>query len=328
MKTRVSYAFAAVVRSLALGSLALGACSTEKAAAPKACCEQPKIPGGVTPFVVVADEVSGPSDGQKVMMKVGLAQPAKRDAIYPVLHTLYRHAMTRTAFEPIHFEAAVYPDEASARAGGAPLALVKRAQSDVAPRCDNKVPFDFAEQVERAFAASTGRAVPEDSNDSCHLGERKVPKRVDDGFARKPSYKVDVARKAAEVTSPYVEMGKDEYVKELRYNAAMNDWSEYMTSMFARVPELKELTYIGVHQDEPVARITATREQYQSTLAGLQENIASHAAVTFANLGMGKKDDKAAMKDQEAFKSNTYKTALTALPKGQVSLSPKLKPSK
>ena len=99
---------------LALG----GACSTEKTEAPRACCEQPKIPPGVTPFVVVADEVSGPSDGQKVIMRVGVSQPLKRDQVYPVLHTLYRYAMTRTVFEPIQFVATLYASETAARAGG------------------------------------------------------------------------------------------------------------------------------------------------------------------------------------------------------------------
>jgi hypothetical protein len=84
-----------------LSLFSLGAaCSTEKSEAPKACCEQPKIPAGVTPFVVVADDVTGPSDGQKVIMRVGAAQPIKRDQVFPVLHLLYRHAMTRNVFEP------------------------------------------------------------------------------------------------------------------------------------------------------------------------------------------------------------------------------------
>jgi hypothetical protein len=40
---------------------------------------------------------------------------------------------------------------------------------------------------------------------------------------------------------------------------------------------------------------------------------------------MHKKDDKGASKEQETFHSKTYKTALAALPKNQVSISPKLK---
>src|SRR5262245_26766741 len=92
---RLNGTFAGTFVSLALP---LVACSTEKAPPPKTCCDQPKIPPGVTPFVVVGEDVSGPSDGEKVIMKVGLSQAAKREQIYPVLHTLYRHVMKRGAF--------------------------------------------------------------------------------------------------------------------------------------------------------------------------------------------------------------------------------------
>src|SRR5688572_31780093 len=93
---------------VAAALLGLAACETKKTEAPRPCCDQAQIPAGVTPFKIVADDVTGPSDGQRVLLRVGLSQPAKRDAIYPVLHTLYRHAMKRNAFEPIHFVADVY----------------------------------------------------------------------------------------------------------------------------------------------------------------------------------------------------------------------------
>ena len=72
----------------------------------------------MAPFTVVADEATGPSDGQKVILRVALGKPTKRDDIYPVLHTLYRHAMKRGPFEPIQFIADVYPSEATAKAAG------------------------------------------------------------------------------------------------------------------------------------------------------------------------------------------------------------------
>ena len=49
----------------AVAAVALAAsCSTDKAAGPKACCDQPKTPPGVPAFTVVKDDASGPSDGQ------------------------------------------------------------------------------------------------------------------------------------------------------------------------------------------------------------------------------------------------------------------------
>ena len=101
-------------------ALAVAACNTNTTPAAKACCEQPEIPAGVAPFTVVADEATGPSDGQKVILRVALGKPTKRDDIYPVLHTLYRHAMKRGPFEPIQFIADVYPSEATAKAAATP----------------------------------------------------------------------------------------------------------------------------------------------------------------------------------------------------------------
>jgi hypothetical protein len=316
-----------ITTARALLFLAAAACSTEKAEVKKPCCEQPKIPAGVTPFVVVADEVSGPSDGQKVIIRVGLSQPIKRDQVFPVLHTLYRHAMTRTAFEPIQFVANLYASESGARTGGESglMARIVREQSDLAPKCENKIPYDFGEEVTRAFNATAGRPEEEDANDTCHLADKKVVARVDDKFTHKPTYKADPSRSAVEISYPFLELGKDEYVKDLKFNSVMRDWIEHAQSFFGKVEGLKELTFVGLQNDQPVVKITVTRQQFQSQLASLQEEIAAHSAVTFASLGLHTTNDKGAAKEQSTFQSKTYKSALAALPKNQVFVSPKLK---
>jgi hypothetical protein len=317
----------AVAAPLALAAAGLGCSSREQTAAPRPCCDQPPIPAGVPPFKVVADEVAGPSDGQKVVLRAALAQPAKRDALFPVLHTLYRHVMKRGAFEPISFTGEVYGSEADAASGSAEKALARitKGQSDIAPRCDNRVTYEFAEQVDRAFAASIGRGVEEDLDDSCRLAQKKPPPRPDDGFRLRPTYKVDPARSAVAVAYPYVEMGKDEYVKELKLNSALSYWTEFTTSLFRKVEGLKEVAYVGIWKDEPVLKITVDRGRFESDFASLQEEISAHAAVTFQSLGMGRTNDQGALKDQEAFKTKTYRSALARLPKANVTISPKLK---
>jgi hypothetical protein len=307
-------------------SLALGACASDRPPAPPPCCEQPEIPAGVTSFKIVADEVSGASDGQKVILRAALLQPIKRDAIYPVLHTLYRHAMKRGPFEPIHFIGEVYPTEAAAAGGGDAqvIARISREQSQIAPRCDNRVLYDFSEQVDRAFAASLGRAPEENIDDTCRLDTRKPVARFDDTFRHKPSYKVDTGRQAVEVTFPYLQTGKDEYVESLKLTSALNYWLEFATSLFRKVPDLKEVSYVGLHDDEPALSVTVTREQFDRDIAGLQETIAGHAAVTFQSLGTGRSSDKAAEREQEAFKLKAYRNALALLPRSQVNISPKL----
>lgn len=306
-------------------------CSTDKAAAPRSCppdCDQPKIPPGVPAFQVVKDEATGPSDGQDVKIRVVLKQKTKRDDIYPALHFLYRYAMTRGTFEPRNFTGEFYNSEGDAASGSNPAAKVWREQSDKGPKCENAIKLELPEQVAKGFAWSLNRGEPEDLEDTCHLNEKKKVARFDDKFTHKPTYKVDAAAKSVEVQYPYLETGKDEYVKELSFNAAMTYWAEFMNTMFQKAPDLQQITYTGVLHDEPVLKITVTRQEYDAKLTTVQETIASFAAITFAKLGMHKLDDKGAQKEQEAFKTNTYSTALSFLPKDHVMVSPKLKKSK
>lgn len=308
-------------------ALTTGACKQE-VEAPKQCCTQIDIPAGVPKFTIVADDVTGPSDGQKVIIKAGLLQPVKRDQVYKPMQVLYANVMKRTAFEPIHFEGWFYASESDAKAGGSNvLAKIVREQSDRAPKCENNIKYDFNEQVDRAFLRSTQgeQALQEDLNDTCHIGEKKKVARYDEKFRLKTTYKLDAGNQAVEITYPYVEMGKDEYVANLKINSAMAAWAEYMTSMFSSAEPLKSLTFVGVWNDEPVVRISVSRDQFDNILSRLQETIASHAAITFQSIGMGAKSSEAAEKEQESFKSKTYKDALARLPKEQVTISPKLK---
>jgi hypothetical protein len=312
--------------ALLLAAASLAACNkSEEASGPKTCCDQPKIPAGVPAFTVVRDEVSGPSDGQDVKLHVALKQKTKRDDIYPTLQFLYRYAMTRGTFEPTNFVGAVYATEGEAQTGGNPLAKITREHGDKGPKCDNAIKLEFPEEVQKAFDYSLNRAIPEDMADSCHLAEKKKVVRVDDKFTHKPAMKIDDARHAVDVNYPYLDTGKDEYVKTLSFNNAMTYWAEFATQMFSKAPELAELTYNGLLNDEPVLKITATRQQFDSKLSTVQETIASYAAITFAKLGLHKTDDKGALKDQEQQKTKTYKAALSFLPKNQVMVSPKLK---
>jgi hypothetical protein len=309
-------------------ALTLVACKTEEQG-PKACCTQPDIPAGVPKFSVVAEDVTGPSDGEKVIIRVGMLQPVKRDQLYAPMKVLYAYAMKRSAFEPIHFEGWFYPSESDAKAGGEAnlLGKIVREQSDRAPKCENHVKYDFAEQVDRAFIHSTRgeQELQEDLNDTCHIAEKKKVARYDEKFAHKTSYKLDLGNQAVEITYPFLEMGKDEYVADLKTNSVMAAWAEFMTSMFSHAEPLKSLTFIGLWKDEPVARISVSRQQFDNILARLQETIASHAAITFQTIGMGAKSSEAAEKEQEQFKSKTYRDALDKLPKEQVTISPTLK---
>jgi hypothetical protein len=303
----------------------LPSCKTEQPAAPQTCCDQPKIPPGIAAFTVVRDEVTGPSDGQDVKIHVALKQKTKRDDIYSALQFLYRYAMTRNTFEPTTFLGAFYNSEGEAQTGGNPVAKIWRDRGDKGPKCENAIKLEFPEQVQKAFATSLNRGEEEDLNDPCHLSDKKKEVHVDDKFTHKPTMKVNEARHAVEVTYPYLESGKDEYAKTLTFNNAMTYWAEFLTAMFLKAPELQEVTYSGIYNDQPVLKVTVTRQEFDQHLSNVQETIASYAAITFAKLGLHKTDDKGALKDQEQQKTKTYKAALSFLPKDHVFVSPKLK---
>jgi hypothetical protein len=318
-----------VVSVLGLGGLALAltslaSCQNDKPAAPTTCCDQPKIPPGVPAFTVVRDEVSGPTDGQDVKLHAALKQKNPRDDVYKSLQFLYRYAMTRNTFEPTTFLGALYNTEGEAQTGGNPVAKIWRDHGDKGPKCENSIPLTFQEEVQKAFMHSLNRAEPEDLEDTCHLAEKKKVTHIDDNFKHKPTMVVDEPHKAVEVTYPYLEAGKDEYVQALTFNSAMTYWAEFLTAMFAKAPELQQVTYSGLLDDQPVLKITVTRQEFDQHLSNVQETIASYAAITFAKLGLHKTDDKGALKDQEQQKTKTYTAALSFLPKDRVMVSPKL----
>ena len=128
---RLSAATAAAF--IALIAVAAPACNGEKPGAVKLCCDQPRIPPGVPPFVVVIDEVTGPTDGQDVKIRVALKQKTKRDDVYPALHFLYRYAMTRNTFEPRNFMGEFYATEGDAQTGGNPVAKIWRERTRQGP---------------------------------------------------------------------------------------------------------------------------------------------------------------------------------------------------
>jgi hypothetical protein len=110
--------------ALAIGAMLLVPACT-KTEGPKPCCEQPEIPPGVAKFKIVSDQVSGPGDGLKVVVRAGLSQPTKRDQVYAPLKILYAYLMKRSPLEPIHVEAWLYANESDAKDGTDPRAVAR-----------------------------------------------------------------------------------------------------------------------------------------------------------------------------------------------------------
>ena len=318
------FQFAVLFCLAAVMALSTAGCPESKAPV-KACCEQPQIPANVPQFKVVADDIAGPGDGQSVKIKTVLQKPAERQEVYTVLHTLYAWSLTRAPFEPVDFRAEVYDSEAAVMAGKPPLAYIERPKGKLGPECENSIPWTFQQSVERAFESSLNRGPVENTLDTCRLEKAKTVERVDKDFSHQPKLSMDVAARSAEVEYPFLAKGKDEFDPTLSFNKAMTYWIEFTTSMFRRAPDLKLFKFVGTHKNTPVASISVDRNTFETSLASLQEEIASHSAVTFQKLGMNATSDKAAEKEQDDFRSKTFHQGLKLLPAGQVSLSKNLK---
>lgn len=336
MKTQLAFRLPGRCRTLGPGAvlphgmaalvlLALPYGCKEEKPEPRPCCDQPEIPAGVVGFKVVADDVQGPSDGERVALKAVLTGGAGRHEVYPVLHTLYRHAMTRSAFEPIVFSADVYPDENAARAGTGAVARIERDRGQRAPSCENRVPYTFQQSAEIAFGVLFRGKAEEDTTDTCKLMDSKDRGAIDEGFKLRASVEIDAEARRVVVTYPFTELGKDEWKKELRYTSAMREWIDYTTAFFDKVPDLAHLTFVGLHADAEVLRIALAKEQFAAGFANLREEIAAHSAVTFQQMGMNAASEKEALADQEDFYRKTYKTALSSLPADQLKIAKTLK---
>ena len=83
--------------------LAAPACKNEMEG-PKPCCAQPDIPPGVAKFTVVADDITGPSDGQKVVVGLAMLQATKRDQMYSPVKDSVRLRHEAHGLRAVHFE--------------------------------------------------------------------------------------------------------------------------------------------------------------------------------------------------------------------------------
>ncbi len=309
------------VLSLALGT----ACPEKKSEEAKICCDQPKIPADVAPFKIVGDDATGIYDERVVKIKAVLSGPTERTQLYPVLHTIYRHAMTRATNEPLAFEADLYASEAAATAGGPGVARIARPRGKLAPECENRVAYTFDRAANIAFGEIFLRKAEENGSDTCKLMESKDQAPIDAGWKLRPAIVIDGAAQTAALTYPFRKDTEDAYQEEIKFTGAMKAWIDFATAYFHKVPDLKNLTFIGTHNDAEILKISLSREQFNNGFAGLQEDIAAYAAVTFQKLGMGAGSEKAVLKDRENFQTKTYKAALASLPKDQVTIAKNLK---
>ena len=97
-------------------------------------------------------------------------------------------------------------------------------------------------------------------------------------------------------------------------------WIEHVTTLFRKVPDLKAVTFTGLHNDAEVLRIAVNRQQFDSEFSGLQETIAAHSAITFQSLGMGKATRQGRREGAGGLQAEDLPGRAGELPKAQVTI--------
>ena len=211
--------------------------------------------------------------------------------------------MSRSETQPAGLAAFVYNDEAQYKTPPrSPIGSVIKKPGDLAPTFDNKIPLEFWQQVDQALPNS------------------------DKGWKLAKKIERDDAAKTLTITQPYTEPGKDAYAEQLSYNMALNVFTDTAQAMFEHVPELNAMTFVGRWKDEDVVKITLDRATYQKlNLADIEEQIGQLHGRAFLELATGKSSDAKAAKENSQRLAGVYKKMLAGVPKGQATISPKLK---
>ncbi len=165
---------AALAALLSLSSFSLSSCQTEKAAAPKTCCDQPKTPPGVPAFTVINDEVSGPQ------RRAEREDPRRAEAEDQARRHLPGAAVPLSLRDDPqivragHLRRRVLHQRGRGagrrQPGGQDLARARRQGPEVREHHPARVPRAGAEGVRLQLEP---RASPRISNDTCHLNEKK-----------------------------------------------------------------------------------------------------------------------------------------------------------
>jgi len=274
------------------------------------CSSGPSAPAGPAPetaspkdsplaYQVLEDK----TDNNAVEYHALVPDSTKHDDVQKLLEYLYRHLSTRRDDEPASIAAYVYFNEAAYKTPPrAPIAQVVRKSGENGPTFENKVPLEFWQEIQEA------------------LGPRH-----DDKFKLKPKVERNDADKSLTLTVPYTEPGEDRWADKLSFNQAMNTFTDDAQALFEKVPDLRQLTFVGTYKDKDVVHITLTRDDYKAVqLRDIDERIGQHHGTAFLKLATGKGTDKSVAKENASAIAKEYRTMLAQL-KGKAKVDSSLK---
>jgi hypothetical protein len=256
-------------------------------------------PDSPVPYKVLLDQDDRTANS--VDFHVLVSGETKHDEGQKLLEYLYRHLYKRREPAPASLTAHVYTNEAQfSTPPRSPIATAALKAGELGPTFENKIPLEFWQQIDEALEHS------------------------DKGWKLEKKIERDDAAKTVTVTQPYTEPGKDDWAEQLSFNMAMNVFTDVASDLFEKVPELRELTFVGRWKDEDVVKITLDRAAFQAAkIAEIEEQIGQLHGRTFLELSLGKKSDSAAAKAHAQRVAGVYKKMLASL-KGST-ISPKLK---
>jgi hypothetical protein len=250
-------------------------------------------------YKVLKDETVNNS----VEFHVLVADGTKHDDVGKLLEYLYRHTMTRKEDQPAATACYVYTTEAAFQTPPrTPVATIIRKSGELGPTTENKVPFEFWQEVKMALE----------------------PRR-DEKWKLSVKVERDDAQKTVAITTPYTEPGEDKWAKELSFNQALQTFTDTAQALFEKVPDLRSMTYTGVWNDKEVVKIALSRADYSALkLNEIDDRIGQHHGRAFLELATGKGTDKSVAKENANLIAKEYRAMLAQL-KGRATVASTLK---
>ena len=250
-------------------------------------------------YQVLKDELNNGT----VEFHVLAAGNVKHDDMDKLLVFLYRHLMTRHEDPPSGAAGYVYGTlEAFKTPPRTPLGSFIKHPSDLGATYENKVPFEFWQEIERA------------------LGERH-----DQGWKLAMKVERDDAKKSLKLLVPYTEPGIDRWADKLSFNQAIQVFTDLAQALFNNVRELSTLTFSGVWKDKEILHVELTRDDFSALkLNELDDRIGQHHGRAFLELAGGKGSDDKVAKGIATRVAKEYRAMLTQL-KGKATVASVLK---
>lgn len=282
---------------LALFTLACDAPRPEGPPTPTAETVSPR--DAPTPYKVLRDELVNGTVEYHLLVAPGI----KHDDMDKLLVYIYRHVMTRREDPPAGVAGYVYTSPAAYQTPPrSPLGSAIKRPNDLGATYENKVPFEFWQEVERA------------------LGPRR-----DVGWKLAMKVERDDAKKSLRLVVPYTEPGIDRWVDKLSFNQAVQTFTDLAQSLFGNVRELDTLAFSGLWKDKEVVHVELTRSDFLALkLNEIDDRIGQHHGRAFLELASGRGSDEKVAKANAARIAKEYRAMLTQL-KGKATVASVLK---